>query len=212
MIKREQERIDAVWFAGMLLILMLAAGIGFQSLSGSGNNIFHGLKDVSLAYQMKRDGYIVEYVDSGYMAYGVDTAGYLLDGLVLEQDFTVTEEMLQYKELAVGIQIGTYSRKNKVNLYVELYQDSGFGKAYKVDCQKLEDNKDVDILFETEGLQAETCHVRLYSDATDAKQAVTVYTTENCVLASEMRTAGTAEQKNLVMRVFTPYGSEKNIE
>lgn len=212
MTKKEQEWMDAVLFAGMLLILMLAAGMGFQKLSENEDSIFDKLKTASLAYQIERQGYIVQYADSGYMAYGVDTAGYLLDGLVLEQEFTVTEEMLQYSELAVGIQVGTYSRKNNVSMYVELLQDSGFGKAYKINCQSLKDNKDVDIVFGTEGLQAEVCRVKLYSDATDAGQAVTVYTTENCVLAPEMRAAGKAEKRNLVMRIFTPSEAEKNID
>lgn len=208
MMKKEQKITEAVLFAGMLFILMLVAGSGFQYLSGSQHNAFDKLKDISLNYQMKEQGCAVQYIDSGYMAY-IEPTGYILQGLTIEQDFTVTEEMLAYDELAVGIKVGTYSRKNKVSLYVEIFQDSGFGKAYRVDCSQLKDNANVIISFPTEEMQAENCHVKVYSDATNGNHAVSLYLTDNCVLASTVKVAGTEEEKNLVMCVFTPYDAEK---
>lgn len=213
MTKKEKERgqidaLTAVLFAGMLFVLMLFAGAGFEYLSGGESSIFDRLKTASVASQIRRQGFLQEYVDSGYMAYGVEPVGYLLEGFVVEQDFTVTEEMLAYEKLGAGIEVATYGRKNQVNLYVEIYQDNGFGKAYKIDCSRLKDNKDVDIIFETEGMQAGACHVKVYSDAVSGNQAVTVYTTQNCVLAQEMKVAGVRKEANLVMWVFTPYEEE----
>ena len=203
--QRQIEAVTTVLFAGMLFLLMLLAGAGFEHLAGRQDTIFDRLRTASVNSQIKRQGYIKDYADSGYMAYGVEPVGYLLDGFIVEQDFTVTDEMLAYDKLALGIEVATYGRKNQVNLYVELYQDNGFGKAYKIDCSRLKDNKDVDITFETDGLQADVCHVKIYSDAVSGNQAVTMYTTQNCVLAQDMKVAGAQKDANLVMRVFTPH-------
>lgn len=204
-----RSRREAALFAGLLFVILIVACTAFECLAGGQENAFDRLKADSMEYRMKKRGYIREYVDSGFLAYGVEPVGFLLDGLVVEQDFDVTEEMLGYDELAVGIQIATYGRKNEVSLYVEISQEGGFGKAYKIACRDLRDNKDVNIPFATDDLQTGTCHVKLYSDATSGNQAVTVYTTQNCVLAPDMTVAGSGRECNLVMCVFTPYGAEK---
>ena len=209
MAQRGKNQTEAALFAGMLFILFAVAVMGLEHQSGRRDNIFDYVKTASLDYQVWKNGYIVQYSDSGYMAYEVEPVGYLLDGFIVEQDFDVTEEMLRYNDLAVGIQVATYGRKNDVNLYVELSQDNGFGKAYKIACRDLRDNKDVNISFATEQLLAGVCHVKLYSDAASGNQAVTVYTTQNCVLAPDMAVAGSKRECNLVMRVFTPCGAEE---
>ena len=87
---------------------------------------------------------------------------------------------------------------------MEIAQDNGYGKAYKIDCESLKNNQDVAITFETEGMQSGDCHIRLFSDASSGNQAVTVFTTQNCVLAPDMKVAGTQKKCNLVMAIFTP--------
>ncbi len=204
--KREKIQIqgEMVSVALPLFLLLMAAGAGFEALAGGEKNIFHQIGSASLHHQLKSQGYLAEYADSGSAPYGMEPAGYLLDGFVVEQDFAVTDEMLEHKKLAVEIKVSTYKRKNPVSLYVEITQDNGYGKAYKIDCQSLKNNEDVAISFETEGMQTGDCHIRLFSDAKSGNQAVTVYTTQNCVLAPDMKVAGTQKKRNLVMAVRTP--------
>lgn len=211
MTKRERKQMELAMpgiFTGALLLLLILAGLCLEQLSAGENSVFDALREASLESQLKRQGYMKQYADSGHLAYGVEPVGYLLEGLTVEQDFTVTEEMLDWAELAVGIEVATYGRKNAVNLYVEIYQDQGYGKAYKIDASGLKDNKDVNISFPTEGLEAGVCHVKVYSDAASGNQAVTVYTTQNCVLAERVSVAGSEKEANLVMRVYTPYVAE----
>lgn len=206
MIKGEKNplRGEAIGITVMLFFLLLVSGTGLEALAKGEKNIFDSIRLASLKHQLKGQGYQTEYVDSGSAPYGMELAGYLLDGFVVAQDFTVTEEMLEHEELTVEIKVSTYGRKNPVHLYVEIAQDNGYGKAYKIDCESLKNNQDVAITFETEGMQSGDCHIRLFSDASSGNQAVTVFTTQNCVLAPDMKVAGTQKKCNLVMAIFTP--------
>lgn len=202
LLKDKNKLRGAMGVAVFLFLLLFASGVGFEALAGAEKSVFDSIKKVSLTYQLKKQGYQAEYMDSGSAPYGMELAGYLLDGFVVEQDFTVTEKMLEHKDLTVAIKISTYGRKNPVSLYVEITQDNGYGKAYKIDCQSLKNNEDVAISFETEGMQSGNCQIRLFSDAASGNQAVTVYTTQNCVLAPDMKVAGTQKKRNLVMAIL----------
>lgn len=206
MTKKEHAigKTEAGLFAGILFLILIFAGTGFDHMADGQDNIFNKLKEASLNYQLKKQGYLKKYADSGCAAYHMEPVGYLLDGLVVEQAFTVTEDMLQYNKLAVGIKVTTYGRKNPVSLYVELTQENGYGKAYKIDCQSLRDNKNVNIIFETEGMQEGACYVKIYSDASIGSQAVSVYTVKDSILADDMTVAGAQREENLVMCIFTP--------
>ena len=208
----EQKLVEAL-FIGILIMLLFFAGAFFEALASGRENQYDNLKEASIDYQQRKRGYITEYGDSGYMAYGIEPVGYLLDGRKVNQEFLVTEEMLQYNQLAVGIEVATYGRKNAVNLYVEISQSSegevGYSKLFKVDGTTLKDNKDINIILDTEGMIEGISYVSVYSDATSGNQAVTVYTTQNCVFAPNIMIAGSQKEANLVMRVFTPYGAKK---
>lgn len=195
----------------VLAVLMLFGGFGFEAMASAGDSVYNSIYEANQERQMKKQGYLLLYADTGEKANDIEQVGYLMQGLTVEQDFEVTEEMLDYNQLAIALQIGTYDRKNEIPLYVEVFQDSGFGKAYKVDCSRVKDNQYVEIVFPTEGMLLENCHIKIYSDTTNGNQAVTVYTTKNCVLAPTVKVAGTDKERNLVVRVFTPYGAE-NVE
>lgn len=185
--------------------MLIFGGFGLGLLAGTENSVYNRIYELDQKQQRKKQGYLLVYADTGEKAGDIAEVGYLLQGLTVEQDFEVTEEMLAYSQLAIAMRIGTYDRKNEVPLYVEIFQDSGFGKAYRVDCAQVKNGQYVKLLFSTEGLNAETVHVRLYSEATNGNQAVTVYTTKNCILSPSVRIAGADRERNLVMRVFTPY-------
>lgn len=191
--------------AGLLVI----GGFTFEALAAKPENVYDTIQQSSLERQMKKQGYQVLYANSAQKKSSLEEVGYLMEGRSLIQDFTVTEEMLTYQKLAVGIPVGTYGRKNTVNLYVELYQDDGFGKAYKVDCSRVKDKEEVQIVFETTGMMEGICHVKVYSNATNGNDAVTVYTSGDCVLAADMQVAGASRESNLAMSIFTPYDAEK---
>lgn len=210
-----RENTKKVWtpeqpavFLCVLAALMLCGGFGFSVLADAGGGAYNWVYDLNQRYQLKRQGYFLLYADTGERANDIEEAGYLLQGLVVEQDFEVTEEMLAYEQLGIALQTGTYNRKNDIPLYVELYQDSGFGKAYKIDCSRVKDDEYVEVVFSTEELREEACHIKIYSEATNSSQAVTVHTTKNCLLAPGMKVAGSERERNLVMRVYTPYGAK----
>ncbi len=192
----------------VLAVLMLFGGFGFEAMASAEGGIYNSIYEANQERQMKKQGYLVLYADTGEKASDIEQVGYLMQGLTVEQDFEVTDEMLGYNQLAIALQIGTYDRKNEIPLYVEVFQDSGFGKAYKVDCSRVKDNQYVEIVFPTEGMQVENCHIKIYGDTTNGNQAVTVYTTKNCLLAPTVKVAGADKERNLVVRVFTPYGAE----
>lgn len=190
-------------------VLMIAGGVAFETLASAPESVYDRLQQVNQEQAMKKLGYQVVYAQSGMKQTALEETGYLMDGFSLIQDFTVTEEMLDYEKLAIGIPVGTYGRKTTVSLYVEVYQDSGFGKAYKVDCSRLKNKEEVPIAFETAGMTEGICHVKVYSDAQNGNDAVTVYLSGECVLADDMQTAGIRREKNLAMTIFTPYDTQR---
>lgn len=192
----------------ILALLMLTGGFTFEVMADAGSSAYDSIYELNQKYQMKKQGCLVLYADTGENAGDIEEAGYLMQGREIEQEFEVTEEMLAYNQLAIGLKIGTYGRKNDTPLYVEINQNSGYGKAYRVDCARIKDGGYVEIAFATDGMQQENACIKIYGDTKNGNQAVTVYTTKNCLLASEMKIAGASRDRNLVMRVYTPKKAE----
>lgn len=209
MTKREKEWLLSGGFSLFLGMILIISMFGFYRSITKGSNIFNQVKEKSIAWQQEQTGYLLLYGDTGYIPANVALAGYLTDGYVVEQEFEVTEEMLSYDLLAFGVEMATYSRKNKSNLYVELCQEEEFSHLFKIDASTLKDNSDLEIPFSTEGLKQGICTVKIYGDAADEKNAVTMYTTTSVLFSDTMKIDGKTLNRNLIMKLYTPYGAKK---
>lgn len=198
---KKNER--TLFFVLALGLVMLVSIPVFAGNIRHGSNVFTQLKDWTVARQAARKGWQICYEDTTVSAAGVEDIGMMVEGCSAEQAFSITEEMLQYDMLAVGIQIGTYQRKNPCSLFVEIKQ-ADYTKLYKVDASTIKDGKQLEILFPTEGLAPASVTLSIYSDAERTDQAVTVFIGDSLAYSENCTINGVIREKNLLMTLYTP--------
>lgn len=124
------------------------------------------------------------------------------EGEMIIQPFEITEEMLQYKELTVAIQIATLGRKNTGTFIMQVCQGDVVTER-QFSMEQLKDNSFLECSVDTDDYVAGGAYLKCFCNE-DTLETLRVYFTTDTLFSDHIIVFGKEKKVNLMMRILYP--------
>lgn len=183
--------------ARLAITLILVAVIGML-LQWTG--LMQKATSVAGAFGMAIVGYeSKEYVVSGKNP----TPIAMMMGVSIEQEIYLTQDIVEYENIMLEIDVANYERINTGQLVCEIHQGDVV-KVFVTDMSQIKENKTLRLISDTEGFKKGDIIINMYAPEATGENCVAVYTLSEVEVYPELIVNGKSINSNACMDLVIP--------